>query len=638
MNRLLPLLLLATPALAATPTQAPLPPALPTPQDKPYPGQIELSVDATDIEQHIVQIAETIPVPPDGQLTLLYPKWLPGNHGPTGPLPSLAGLVVTADGKPATWERDGVDMGAFHVAVPQGAHAVQVRFQFLSPLDNKDARVVMTANMVEVEWRPEVLFPAGYFQRDIEVHAAVRLPAGFQYATALTTDTQAAGAISFKTVSLETLLDSPVLAGRYFSRIDLAPAGAVPVHMDVVADRPQDLVIKPEDLQAHRNLVQQATHTFGSHHYDHYDFLFSVSGEMGGIGLEHQRSCEVGSSEDYFTAPAKSAPGRDLLPHEYTHSWNGKYRRPADLWSPDDHTIPEQTDLVWVYEGQTTYWGKVLAARSGILDAAQARDQLALDAAEEDAATPGRAWRNLQDTTDDPIISWHKASRWASWSRFGDYYPEGALVWLDADTLIREKSAGHKSLDDFARLFFGVDDGDWTIHTYNFNDVVQALNQVQPYDWASFLRARLDGHGPGAPLDGITRGGWKLTYTDTPSTMQKAADSRRKVTDLTFSLGLTLGSDGTIRSVLWGGPAFRAGLAPGNKLEAVDGLALDAPDTLTDAVAASRGGTSPLELLVRDGARFRTVRVDYHGGLRYPHLERIAGTPDRLGDILAASK
>ncbi len=636
MNRLIPLFLLATPAFAATPTPAPLPPALPTPQDKPYPGQIELSVDATNIEQHIVQITETIPVPPGSPLTLLYPKWLPGNHGPTGPLPSLAGLVVTADGKPAAWQRDGVDMGAFHVAVPQGAQAVQVRFQFLSPLDNKEARVVMTANMVEVEWRPEVLFPAGYFQRDIPVHAAVRLPVGFQYATALETQQETGGAVSFKTVPLETLLDSPVLAGRYFSRIDLAPGAAIPVHMDVVGDRPQDLVIKPEDLQAHRNLVQQAFRTFGSHHYDHYDFLFSVSSEMGGIGLEHQRSCEVGSSQDYFTAPAKSAPGRDLLPHEYTHSWNGKYRRPADLWSPDDHTVPEQTDLVWVYEGQTTYWGKVLAARSGILDAAQARDQLALDAAEEDAATPGRAWRNLQDTTDDPIISWHRPSNWRSWSRFGDYYPEGALVWLDADTLIREKSAGHKSLDDFARLFFGVDDGDWTTHTYTFNDVVQALNQVQPYDWAGFLRARLDGHGPGAPLDGITRAGWKLTYTDSPSPMQKAVDAVRKVTDLTFSLGLSLAADGTIRSVLWGGPAFRAGLAPLDKVAAVDGVALDSSDTLTDAVTSARGGTTPIELLVRDGARYRTVGIDYHGGLRYPHLERIAGAPDMLSAIFAA--
>ena len=626
MTRLIALLFLATPAFAELP------------QDKPYPGQIELAVDATNTDQHIVQVAETIPVPPDGQLTLLYPKWLPGNHGPTGPLPSLAGLLVTADGKTASWQRDGVDMGAFRIAVPPGAHAVQVRFQFLSPLDNKEARVVMTPNMVEVEWRPEVLFPAGYFQRDIAVHASVRLPAGFQYATALTTQQEAGGAVAFRTVPLDTLLDSPVLAGRYFSRIDLAPGAAVPVHMDVVADRPQDLAIRPEDLQAHRNLVQQATRTFGSHHYDHYDFLFSVSDEMGGIGLEHQRSTEVGAGEDYFTQPAKSAPLRDLLPHEYTHSWNGKFRRPADLWSPDEHTIPERDSLLWVYEGQTTYWGKVLAARSGILDTAQARDQLAMDAAEEDAATPGRAWRTLADTTNDPIISWHRPSRWSSWSRFGDYYPEGALVWLDADTLIREKSGGRRSLDDFARLFLGVDDGDWTVHTYVFEDVVRALNQVQPYDWATFLHARLDSHGPGAPLDGLARSGWRLTYTDTQSAMQKAADTGRKVTDLTFSLGLAVSSDNTVRSVLWGGPAFRAGLAPGNKLEAVGGLALDSPDTLADAVTAALGGTAPLELLVRDGARFRSVRIDYHGGLRYPHLERIAGTADVLGEILAAVK
>jgi predicted metalloprotease with PDZ domain len=355
---------------------------------------------------------------------------------------------------------------------------------------------------------------------------------------------------------------------------------------------------------------------------------------MGGIGLEHQRSTEVGAGEDYFTDPAQSAPWRELLPHEYSHSWNGKFERPADLWSPDEHTFPERDDLLWVYEGQTDYWGQVLAARSGILDAAQVRDLLALEAADLDAATPGRAWRNLQDTTNEPIIDWHHSPAWLSWSRGADYYPEGMLLWLDVDTLIRERSGGRKSLSDFARLFFGVDNGDWTTHTYDFGDVVRGLNAVQRYDWAGFLRARLDGHGPGAPLDGITRGGWKLVYGDTPSAMEKAADGLRKSVDLSFSLGMSMGGDGTVRRVVWGGPAFAAGLAPGNKIEAVNGLALDGAETLTDAVAAK----APVVLVVQDGARVRRVTVDYRGGLRYPHLERVAGTPDRLGEILAPLK
>jgi predicted metalloprotease with PDZ domain len=634
------LLLLSGPAWAAPPQPSPeaLSPALPAPQDRGFAGAIELAVDATNLNQHIVQVAETIPIQQGEHLVLLFPKWLPGNHGPTGPLRLLAGLTLTAGGKTLDWRRDSVDVGAFHVDAPAGVHAVEARFQFLSPLDSKDGRVVMTPNMVEVEWRQEVLFPAGFYQRDIPVHASIKLPDGFGFATALETAQDTGGTISFKPVTLETLLDSPVLAGRYFDRIDLDPGSRVPVHLDVVGDKPEDLAIKPEDLQAHRNLVQQAYRNFGSHHYDHYDFLLSVSDEMGGVGLEHQRSSEVGAVQDYFTDPQKSAPERDLLPHEYTHSWNGKFRRPADLWSPDEHTVPERDDLLWMYEGQTDYWGQVLAARSGILNASQVRDLLAIEAAELDAATPGRVWRNLQDTTNDPIISWQRPTRWSSWSRFVDYYPEGVLMWLDADTLIRDLSGGRKSLSDFARLFFGVDDGDWTIHPYGFDDVVHALNKVQPYDWAAFLRMRLDGHGPGAPLDGITRGGWKLVYTDSQSSMNKAFESLRKASDLTFSLGLAIGGDGTIRSVLWGGPAFKAGLAPDDKIAAVNSMALDGTGTLTSAVTAARAGTAPIELLVLNGGHYRTVRIDYHGGLRYPHLERLAKSPDRLDEILAAVK
>jgi predicted metalloprotease with PDZ domain len=629
------LLLLASTAASAAPVPAPPSPPLPPPQDRPYPGQIEVMVDATNLDQHIMQVIETIPVPEGDRPILLFPKWLPGNHGPTGPIASLAGLVVTADGKTVPWQRDSVDIGAFHIDVPAGTKAIKAAFQFLSPLDNASARVVMTPNMVEVEWRPEILFPAGYYQRDIQVRASIKLPPNFQYATALDTDHADGGAVTFKPVPLETLLDSPVLAGRYFSRVDLAPGSAAPVHMDIVADRAKDLVIKPEDLQAHRNLVTQAARNFGSHHYDHFDFLFSVSSDMGDIGLEHQRSNEVGADADYFTDPQKSAPFRELLPHEYTHSWNGKFMRPADLWSPDDHSVPERDSLLWMYEGQTDYWGQVLAARSAIINAAQFRDILALEAAQLDRATPGRSWRNLQDTTNDPIISWHKPSPWHSWSRFGDYYPEGLLVWLDADTLIRQLSGDKKSLSDFARAFFGVDDGDWVTHTYTFEDVVHGLNQVQPHDWAGFLRTRLDGHEHGAPLDGITRGGWKLTYTDTKSPIEKTLDGLRKSTDLTYSLGLSVGGDGTIRGVLWGGPAFTAGLAPGNKIAAVNGLALESVDVLTDAIAAARSADAPIELLLRDGARYRTVSIPYHDGLRYPHLERIPNTPDRLGAILA---
>ncbi len=634
------LLLAACPAFAGPPTPQPL--KLPAPvaalQDRPFPGTIDLAVDATDLDHHIFRVTETIPVPQGKALTLLFPKWYPGNHGPTGPVSELAGLSITAAGQDLAWQRDTVDMFAFHVDAPPGTKSVQVDFQYLSPLDPKEGRVVITPTMLDVQWRPQILFPAGYFQRDIPVLASVTLPETWQYATALATDHVSGGKAVFQPVPLDVLLDSPLYAGRYVSRIDLDPNGPAPVHLDVFADKPEDLKISPEDLQAHRNLVQQAYKNFGSHHYDHYDFLFSLSDEMGDIGLEHQRSSEDGVNQIYFTDPDKSAIIRHLLPHEYTHSWNGKFRRPADLWSPDDETVPERDSLLWVYEGQTEYWGQVLAARSGILKPAQLRDLLALEAATLDAGTPGRSWRNLQDTTNDPIISWHRPTAFRSWSRYGDYYDEGLLIWLDADTLIREKTDGKRSLSDFAKLFFGIYDGTWLTQTYTFDDIVQALNQIMPYDWAGFLRARLDGKSAHAPLDGLARGGWKLVYTAEKSAMQKSAESYRHSASFTYSLGLSLGTDGTVTDVLWGGPAFKAGIAPGAKLLAVNGLAVEAPATLADAITAAAVGKSPIILLLRSGNRYRDVPIDYHGGLRYPHLERIAAAPDRLDEILAPIK
>jgi predicted metalloprotease with PDZ domain len=531
MRKILFLLAAATPALAQ-PQPTALPPPITPPRDTPLAGQIQLTVDATDLDRHLIHTSETIPVPPDGKLTLLLQKWLPGNHGPTGPIGSIAGLVVTANGQTLDWQRDTVDIGAFHVSVPGGMPSVHVEFDYLSPLEAKDGRVIVTPNMLDVSWRPEVLFPAGYFQRDITVKPAVKLPQTWQYATALETESQSPGQVVFQAVPLETLLDSPLYAGRFAKKIDLDPNGPVPVRLDVFADSPDDLQISPADLQAHKNLVQQAYKNFASHHYNHYDFLFSVSDEMGGIGLEHQRSSEDGTGPDYFTDPAKSAIDRDLLPHEYTHSWNGKFRRPADLWSPDEHTVPERDTLLWVYEGQTDYWGWVLAARAGILTQAQTRDAIALYAAQMNDGTPGRTWRNLQDTTNDPIIGWGRPSVWRSWSRFYDYYPEGLLIWLDADTLIREKTGGAKSLTDFTRAFYGVDNGAWQTETYTFDDVVHALNQVLPYDWAHFLRERLESKKPTGPLDGLNRGGWKLVYTSEPTAMEKSSDLRHTITPI----------------------------------------------------------------------------------------------------------
>jgi predicted metalloprotease with PDZ domain len=354
---------------------------------------------------------------------------------------------------------------------------------------------------------------------------------------------------------------------------------------------------------------------------------------MGGIGLEHHRSSENGTVPTFFTEWDKNADTRDLLPHEFTQSWTGKFRRPADLWTAN-FNVPMRDSLLWVYEGQTQYWGYVLAARSGLLTKQQALDAIAATAAAYDNRK-GREWRPLADTTNDPIIAMRRPLPWRSWQRAEDYYSEGELIWLDADTLIRQVSNGAKSLDDFAKAFFGIDDGSYREATYSFDDVVKTLNAVAPHDWAAFLHQRLDVIGEGAPLDGITRGGYRLVYNDTPSDFSKAAEARRKVTDLTYSLGFVVGRESKLTDVLWEGPAFQAGLTVGTQVIAVNGIAYDG-DKLKTTIKNSATATEPIEFIVKNGDRYRTVKIDYHGGLRYPHLERVPGSEARLDTILAA--
>jgi predicted metalloprotease with PDZ domain len=407
------------------------------------------------------------------------------------------------------------------------------------------------------------------------------------------------------------------------------------VRLDVIADRPELLEATPDQVERHKALVQQAYKLYGSHHYDHYDFLVSLSERMGGAGLEHHRSSEDGTVADYFTGWAKNQASRDLLPHEYTHSWNGKFRRPADLWTPN-FNVPMRDSLLWVYEGQTQYWGFVLSGRSGLLTRQEALDALAATAATY-ANRVGREWRPVADTTNDPIIASRRPIPWLSFQRSEDYYSEGQLVWLDADTLIRERSGGKRSLDDFAKAFFGVENGSWTPATYTFDDVVAALNKVEPYDWAKFLNERISDVAPKPPLDGLARGGWKLAYTETPSEYFRSAEARREATDLIYSIGLTLSREADITAVQWDGPAFKAGLTIGAKLLAVNGIAYDS-ERLKEAITAGKKGGAPLNLLIKSGDHYRTVEIDYHGGLRYPRLERIEGTPDLLSAIYAPKK
>ncbi|MEO8161325.1 MAG: peptidase M61, partial [Arenimonas sp.] len=405
-----------------------------------------------------------------------------------------------------------------------------------------------------------------------------------------------------------------------------------PVAIDAVADKPKELEVKPEILAKHKALVAQADKLYGSRHYQHYDFLLSISDRYSGIGLEHQQSTEVSADHGYLIDP-KGTGDRDLFGHEYTHSWNGKFRRGADLSTPN-FNVPMRDSLLWVYEGQTQYWGNVLAARAGFRSAEQARDGLASVAAAYEHRE-GHKWRALADTTNQPIISARRPQAWRSWQRGEDYYTEGELIWLDADTLIREKSGGKKSLDNFARAFFGVQDGRTEVLPYTFDDVVSALNGVLPYDWATFLRERTESTTREAPLDGLARGGWKLVYKEEPNASD--AGRARGGASFAYSLGMSLSKDNKITDVQWNGAAFGAGLAPGMVLLAVNNEAASA-EVLTEAVKAAKGTKAPIVLLLNSFDHILTVTLDYHDGLRYPHLERIAGTPDRLSQIQSPRK
>jgi predicted metalloprotease with PDZ domain len=627
----------AAPALAQSPGPQPypMPPTTEAPQDTPYPGLLKVQVDATDLDHHIFRVHETIPVAKAGPMTILYPQWLPGNHAANGPLKNIDGIEFRSGGKTLRWMRDPVDVFAFHIDVPAGATSIDVDFDFLSAVTGDEGRIVMTPEMMSLQWISLAMYPAGHFTRRIQIEPSVRFPEGWTPFSALETSGTEAGIVHYKAVDFDVLTDSPMIAGRYARRIDLDPGAAVPVNLDVIADRPELLEATPDQIEKHRTLVQQAYKLYGSHHYNHYDFLFSISDRMGGSGLEHHRSSEDGTIPDYFTAWAKNPASHDLLPHEYTHSWNGKFRRPADLWTPNLN-VPMRGSLLWVYEGQTQYWGFVLSGRSGMLTRQEALDALAATAATY-ANRVGRDWRTVEDTTNDPIIASRRPQPWLSFQRSEDYYSEGQLVWLDADTLIREKSGGKKSLDDFAKAFFGVDDGNWSEVTYTFDDVVAALNKVQPYDWAKFLNDRINTVAPKPPLDGLARGGWKLVYTETPTDYFKSAEARRHSTDLTYSLGLVLGRDADITGVQWDGPAFKAGLTVGAKLLAVNGIAYDL-DRLKETITEAKKGGGPISLLVKNGDHYKTVEVEYHGGLRYPRLERIEGTPDLLSAIYTPRK
>jgi len=627
-------------AFAQTPGPQPIPAAAPeaAPLDTPYvPGALQLTVDLTDVGRRIIQVDEVIPVEP-GPLTLFYPKWIPGYHTPGGPISKLAGLVITGKkNAPIAWLRDPIDVFAFHVTVPDGVKELHVAFQYLQPIRASEGRLSASDSIIDLEWNTVVLYPAGHFARDIQIVPTLRLPsADWHFASALDVKKTDGAVVHFAQTTLNTFIDSPLFAGLHYKRLDLSPDAGDPVFLNLFGDSDANIALTPEQIQLHKNLAAQAQKLYASHHYAHYDFLYLISDKVGGVGTEHHQSSEDGSPANYFMDWQGSVVYRDLLAHEYTHSWNGKFRRPADLWTPDFNVVPMQGSLLWVYEGMTQYWGYVLSARAGLRSASDTRDFIANVAAGFDAS-PGRNWRPLIDTGAQPVISQRAPVSWVSWQRPEDYYTEGLLIWLDADTKIRELSGGKKSLDDFVRGFLGKDSPSVITETYTFDDIVAALNAVQPYDWAGFLHTRVYDIQPKTPVDGITRGGYKLAYTDTAPAWRTVYEKSAPAISFAYSLGFVIATDGTIGNVYWDSLAFKAGIMPDMHLLAVNDRAFSMA-ALREEILAAEKTKDPIRLTLKRDDMVHTISIDYHDGLRYPHFERVGTTPARLDDILEPKK
>jgi predicted metalloprotease with PDZ domain len=595
-----------------------------------------LDVDLRDAPRRIFHAKLRLPVTA-GPLTVVYPKWIPGEHSPTGPIVDLVGLKISAAGKEIPWRRDDVDMFAFHIEVPAGVDALDFSYDYLSPADANGSRErpSTTAKLAILNWYMVALYPLGPKTDDLTYVATLRLPQGWKYGTALPVAKESSDVIEFAPASLTTVIDSPVIAGAYLRNIDLSP-GQSPAHaVHVAADGPAPLEATPAEVQHLRQLVAETGALFGARHYRRYDFLLTLSDRISPDGVEHHESSDDRAEEAYFLDPELFETS-DLLAHEFTHSWNGKYRRPAGLATPDYQT-PMKGDLLWVYEGLTQYYGFVLSARSGIASLSLSRESLASVAAYLNDR-PGRTWRDLQDTAVSAQILYSTPPEGASWRRSVDYYDEGTLIWLEADTIIRKQSNGKKSLDDFCQKFHGGDSTPPKLVPYTFDDVVAGLNDVVAYDWRTFFIERLKSHGPGAPLGGLENSGWKLVFTDTPNEFEHIGEITSQEVELQYSLGLLLhgpgGEDGDhILDVIPGSPAANAGLAPGMRLVAANGRKWS-PDILRDAIDRAKNSKDPIELLAENGDYFQTYRIDYHGGERYPHLEPLKGKTDLLTEIM----
>lgn len=593
---------------------------------------IKITADLSDAPRKIYHAEVDLPVSP-GVVSLTTPKWIPGNHRPTGPVSDITGVVFSANGKPLSWRRDDKDLYQFHVTVPEGVTTLHAHLDCIVT-----ARV--SQKLAVLEWEKLLLYPANTPVKEIPIEPSVTVPKGWGIGTALTPtdgyDPQhpTGGTTHYAATTVEQLEDSPVITGEYFHEFALAPEVSPKHYIDVVSDQPDDSKLRPAFLSELNNLVRETGAAYDSRHYNVYHFLLTLSDVAGGEGLEHGQSSDNGVAEKGYADDAHQLIDADLLAHEFTHSWNGKYRRPFNLYQ-NDFAKMQEGSLLWVYEGMTQYLGNVLAARSGLKTQAEYRDLLAMSAANLDYK-PGREWRTTEDTAIAASILRGGNPAWSNWRRGQDYYQEGELFWLDADTLIRQKTNNKKSLTDFLHIFLakGGNTGPLIV-TYDRDELIADLNQVLKYDWANFMRERIDSINPHADLDGITRGGYKLVFTDKPSPSEKtigAIAGARRGGSAWYSLGVRIGADGVISDVRWGGPVDKANIGPGAKILAVNGH-IYTSDALREAIREAKGKSEPIHLILQSDTFVSTADIDYHDGERYPVLERVQGAPAYLDDI-----
>jgi predicted metalloprotease with PDZ domain len=591
-----------------------------------------IEVDARDAVSRVLRARLTFPAQA-GPFALVYPKWLPGEHAPVGHINDVVGIQMFAGGKPVPWTRDPEDMYQIRCELPAGTKTLEVKLEYVTSAGGRgqSSPAVASSRLMVLRWNHVLLYPKGVDPRSYPFTASVQLPAGWSFATPLPVDRKTGDGARFKPVPLETLVDSPMAAGAHARTFDLTPGGAPPHALHLFADSSEALALKDAALNGLKRLCSEAGSLFGGWPYRRYDFLFALSDHIPHGGLEHHECSDNRLWERTLLDDAKWITRAGLLPHEMVHSWNGKHRRPAGL-ATADYQQPMKTELLWVYEGLTTYLGETLTARAGLRTPAEAREALAYTAAGLDTR-PGRSWRPLADTAvAAPVLS--TASReWRGWRRALDYYPESQLIWLDADVLIRQKT-GRRSLDDFCHAFHGkTAKGAPSVVPYTLDDLLAALNAVCPHDWKGFFQARVYRTSPRAPLGGIEQGGWQLVYKETPTAFFKHAETANKEMDYSFSLGLVLNEEGMVSDVLPGSPAGRAGLAPASKVLAVNGRRLNR-EVLRAAVHATKAKPD-IELLVESSEFFRTLRLSYKGGNRFPTLERNPSRPDLLSAILS---